>query len=95
MSLKLVELQVALPRTQDFGKIQEQLQQRGQHMQDQIVTGAKKQDQKRRKQVNKKDKNDPSSLHLHQSSQEGKSVKNNHDHKERHPYIGKTIDISG
>lgn len=95
MSLKLIELQIALPRTQDFGKIQEQLQQRGQHMQEQIVAGAKKQDERRRKQVNKKDKNDPSSLHLNQSNQQqGKQVKRS-DQKEQHPYIGKTIDISG
>lgn len=95
MSLKLIELQVALPRTQDFGKIQEQLQQRGQHMQEQIVAGAKKQDERRRKQVNKKDKTDPTSLHLNQSNQQqGKQVKNQNQ-KEQHPYIGKTIDISG
>ena len=34
MSLKAIELQVALPRTYDAGKIQEQLQQRSQIMHD-------------------------------------------------------------
>ena len=32
MSLKAIEMQVALPRTLDAGKIQEQMQQRGQNM---------------------------------------------------------------
>ena len=32
MSLKAIEMQVTLPRTLDAGKIQEQMQQRGQNM---------------------------------------------------------------
>ncbi|WP_456275472.1 hypothetical protein [Bacillus sp. AK128] len=101
MSLKLIELQVALPRTQDVGKIQEQLQQRGQHMQDQITAGIKQQDERKRKQVGKNDKKDKSSLHLDQSTtpnshpKSQKQAKTSHDEKEQHPYIGKIIDISG
>lgn len=34
MSLKAIELQVALPRTHDAGRVQEQLQQRSQITQD-------------------------------------------------------------
>ena len=35
MSLKAIEMQVALPRTLDADKIHDQLQQRGQHINDQ------------------------------------------------------------
>jgi hypothetical protein len=97
VSLKLVELQVALPRTQDFGKIQEQLQQRGQHMQDQIVVSTKKQNERMRKQVGKSEK---SSLHLGQSNQSSetgasKQTKKNQNQKDYHPHIGNHVDISG
>ena len=34
MSLKTIELQVALPRTFEAGKLSEQIQQRGQHAND-------------------------------------------------------------
>jgi hypothetical protein len=101
VSLKLIELQVALPRTQDFGKIQEQLQQRGQHMQDQIARGAKVQDERKRKQVGKNNKKDKSALHLDQSTtanalvKSSKQKKASQEEKELHPYIGKIIDISG
>jgi hypothetical protein len=100
MSLKLVELQVALPRTQDVGKIQDQLQQRGQHMQNQIADGLQKQDERKRKQVGKSDKKEKSSLHLDQSSPNGVNLtsrkkESDHEQKEQHPFKGNIIDVSG
>ena len=41
MGWKAVELQVALPRTQDVGKLQEQLQQRAQETQDRLADAQK------------------------------------------------------
>jgi hypothetical protein len=100
MSLKLVELQVALPRTQDVGKIQEQLQQRGQHMQDQIVVGLQKQDERKSKQVGKSDKKEKSILHLDHSSSKfvnlsSRKKESTHEQKEQHPFKGNLIDVSG
>ncbi len=100
MSLKLVELQVALPRTIDASKLQEQLQQRGQNMQDHITTSLLKQDEQKRKQVLKNEKKEKSSLQLSQQSSSGNrfSLKKNgqdEENREIHPYKGNNIDLNG
>ena len=51
MSLKAIEMQIALPRTHDAGKIQEQLQQRGQHLQEHAAQSVTKEDDLKRKTV--------------------------------------------
>lgn len=101
MSLKLIELQVALPRTQDAGKLQEQMQQRGQNMQNHIASSLLKQDEKKRKQVVKNKKKEKSSLELGQRPSSGNSSKakkkpeQNQEVREVHPYKGNYIDLNG
>ncbi len=104
MSLKLIELQVALPRTQDAGKLQEQMQQRGQNMQDHISASLLKQDEKKRKQVVKNEKKEKSSLELNQrssinghgpNSRDKDNSENSKEAQEEHPYKGKFIDFNG
>lgn len=51
MSLKAVELQVALPRTQEIGRIQEQQQQKLTHEQQQIISERKQIDQQMRQRA--------------------------------------------
>lgn len=53
MSLKLVELQVALPKTHELGKWQEHMLQYGQLAQQQLAAEMKKQDERIRQQVTK------------------------------------------
>ncbi|MFS1518400.1 hypothetical protein [Bacillus sp. SM2101] len=101
MSLKLVELQVALPRTQDIGKIQEQLEQRGQHMQDQLAIGIQEEEKRKRKQVNSKSKNEKAELtndHNDKEFQQSTTKKNQEEEiteDEHHPYKGNIIDYKG
>ncbi|MFY0542762.1 hypothetical protein [Brevibacillus sp. H7] len=51
MSLKAVELQVALPRTQEISRIQEQLQQKSMHEQQQLIEDRKQLDEGRRQRA--------------------------------------------
>jgi hypothetical protein len=95
MSLKLVELQLALPRTYDIGKIQEQMEQQSQLMQSQLEASIQKQEELQRHRVTanekssemrwKKEKNPP----LLQKNEKNKRRKQNH------PYKGTTIDFTG
>ncbi|WP_394137079.1 hypothetical protein [Cytobacillus oceanisediminis] len=103
MSLKSIELQVALPRTIEAGKIQEQLQQRGQAMGEIAAEKTRKDEVKNRHTVIKQEQKQNVSL--------AKEEKNNHkgrdepDQKEKrkkdssreqsHPFKGKVIDYSG
>jgi len=104
MSLKAIEMQIALPRTQDAGKIQEQLQQRGQHHQEHAAQSVTKEDELKRKTVIKNNqkqearlnKDDRSSNHnQEQSNPDKKKNSENHHIQQNHPYKGKVIDYSG
>jgi hypothetical protein len=103
MSLKLVELQVALPRTQDLGKLQEQLQQKGQLVQDHLASAQQKEDIDKRKQVNKYDETTKNRLQKDGQNSNGtydpkKSKKQNKQMQQseaHHPYKGNLIDIEG
>jgi len=104
MSLKLVELQVALPRTQDLGKMQEHIQQKGQHLQEHLAAAQQKQDIEQRKQVNKyneaeknklqKDDQNPSNGSSY-TKQSRKQKKQSQQVQGHHPYKGNLIDIEG
>ncbi|MEW9108616.1 hypothetical protein ACQCT6_08865 [Cytobacillus gottheilii] len=102
MSLKAIEMQVALPRTQDAGKLQEQLQQRGQVMQDIASQAALKEEERKRTSVIAN--SDANSVSLTDKDQKGqqqqeqserKHQKKDQTVKESHPYKGKLIDYSG
>ncbi|MFC4320156.1 hypothetical protein [Litchfieldia salsa] len=90
MSLKLIELQIALPRTQEFGKMTEQLNQRGQIFQHQVAQSQKKQDVKNLKQVTKKSNSSHVSLQKNEHQEHHQS-----DDYSIHPTKGKIIDIIG
>lgn len=106
MSLKVIEMQIALPRTQDAGKIQEQLQQRSQIQNDQAAREVQKEVEKKEYSVVKEEQKPP----LRFNAQDGNSDKGpfmsqtkrkNKDEKKTarmsqlHPYKGKAIDYSG
>lgn len=93
MSLKLIELQVALPRTYDAGKIQEQMQQRGAINQNQIAQAGQKEDIKKRKQVLESNKSNKSDLQKEDNEQKNHETK--HTKQEKHPFIGTYLDIEG
>jgi hypothetical protein len=105
MSLKSVEMQIALPRTVEAGKIQEQLQQRGQNMNDIAAQQKLKEDENKRKTVNKqeqkgnvqlsqKNRDNQHDLNGQQEDEDDKEEKQRKK-KDYHPYKGKVIDFSG
>ncbi|MBB5354858.1 RNase H-fold protein (predicted Holliday junction resolvase) [Anoxybacillus mongoliensis] len=85
MSLKLVELQVALPKTHELGKWQEHMQQYGQLAQQQLATEMKKQDERIRQQVTKAEQSERSKWQKQSEKKE----------KSKHPYKGTHIDFTG
>ena len=103
MSLKAIELQVALPRTQDAGKLQEQLQQRSQIGQDLAAREMQKEAEKHEKAVIKNSRKDKLRLKGRQSAMDGQfesedlmeAEDRNKQQSGRHPYKGTAIDYTG
>jgi hypothetical protein len=104
MSLKAIEMQIALPRTHDAGKIQEQIQQRGQHLQDHAAQRVTKEDELKRTTVMKNNQKQEARLHQERGSsgqqdesrqQQKKQQKQEENSSQNHPYKGKVIDYSG
>ncbi|MEK3989594.1 hypothetical protein [Robertmurraya sp. FSL R5-0851] len=102
MSLKAIEMQIALPRMQDASKLQEQLQQRGQQQNDVAANTVAKEVEKNRISVNKHEQKEQVRLKDHQrdknDNQQGKRNRKNKESqpvKEVHPYKGNFFDFSG
>lgn len=103
MSLKLVEMQVALPRTHDAGKVQEQLQQRGQLQNDQAMHNVHREEEKKRTSVIKQEQKDEARFQkehqpsLYNGNRKINSVNNKQEDAddEKHPYKGTLIDFIG
>ncbi|MGO4887754.1 hypothetical protein ACJ2A9_08355 [Anaerobacillus sp. MEB173] len=103
MSLKAIEAQGAVPRTQNAGKIQNQLQQRGQVTQDQLALNHKEEAEHNKKRVtetedvqtkrmqNKDDKNQQQSSQYDQKKKQDRKKEKN----AKHPFKGNNIDYSG
>ncbi|MDP4162676.1 MAG: hypothetical protein Q8898_06175 [Bacillota bacterium] len=101
MSLKLIELQIALPRTLEAGKMQEQQQQRGQLANHQASIALHKEVEKKSTTVVKQEQKGKTELY-----QDGKGTNEHNDEKpqkrkklenkqEKHPYKGTLVDFSG
>ncbi|AOV08247.1 hypothetical protein [Sporosarcina ureilytica] len=99
MSLKGIELQIAIPKTFDAGKVAEQKQQRAQLMQDQANIQTEKQAEKNKETVmeaehsgktdpDKKKRQEEQVYDREQSRKESKK-------KAKHPYKGSFVDFSG
>ncbi|QDP40201.1 hypothetical protein [Radiobacillus deserti] len=99
MSWKSVELQVALPRTQDVGKMQEQMQQRNQVLQESLAQSQSVAEEMKRKKVNDFEQKDKVNL-KNQSHSHTKEENSEHHMEEQtpavdHPYLGRRIDFNG
>jgi hypothetical protein len=102
MSLKAIEMQVALPRSIDAAKLQEQLSQRGQLMNDQANVMVRQEEVKHRTTVVKQEQKENAGFQQHrgnseeQTKEKGKQQKKNSQHlQDMHPYKGNFIDFSG
>ncbi|WP_096199386.1 hypothetical protein [Bacillus sp. FJAT-45350] len=102
MSLRPVEMLGQIPRSQSVGKIQEQMQQRGQVGQDIITNEQKQEAELKRKRVLDSEESNKVSLENdkegNDSQQESKQKKKEELKEEKqatHPYKGNFIDFSG
>lgn len=106
MSLKVIEMQIALPRTQDAGKIQEQMQQRSQVQLDHAAHEVQKEVEKKEHSVFKEERKPPLQFNaqegnpdkgpfLKQTKKKKKDEKKAANSSQKHPYKGKSIDYSG
>ncbi|WNS77201.1 hypothetical protein RRV45_09500 [Bacillus sp. DTU_2020_1000418_1_SI_GHA_SEK_038] len=103
MSLKSIEMQIALPRTMEVGKIQEQLQQRGQNINDFATERTHKEEKQHRETVIKHEQK--ANVKLTQDEHNGNAGEDKDTpqkkksskliEKEKHPYKGNVIDYSG
>jgi hypothetical protein len=91
-----IEMQVALPRTQYVGKIQEHLNQQSQVNQDQLATNMKQDQALKRMQVSKKDEVPNSNINKQNNvSNNGLSKDRKSGYPQNHPFKGTRVDISG
>lgn len=102
MSLKAIEMQIALPRMQDASKLQEQIQQRGQQQNEVAANSVASEVEKNRISVTKHEQKEQVRLKDQQrdkkGNQEGKKNRKNKESqsvKEVHPYKGNFFDFSG
>lgn len=98
MSLKSIELQVALPRTIDAGKLQEHIQGRGQLINDYASLSVKKEEWKKEKTVTKQERKDITRFRKEKDELPFLGTKKHNEQqilKEKHPYKGAYLDFSG
>lgn len=101
MSLKGIELQIAIPKTFDAGKLAEQKQQRIQVMQDQANLQTEKQVEKDKEVVLESEhyeKINPEDKERQEREQQKKETEERQKEgkkKTKHPYKGSFVDFSG
>ncbi|SER07082.1 hypothetical protein SAMN04487944_101126 [Gracilibacillus ureilyticus] len=102
MSWKSVEMQVALPRTQDAGKLQDLLQQQGRLAQEQLSHMAAVEESQKRKRIleqqaseqlknGKKEKG----MGIHMETGDHEKESSMEQETVQHPFLGNKIDFSG
>ncbi|WP_134686224.1 hypothetical protein [Brevibacillus migulae] len=107
MSLKAVELQIALPRTQEAGKIQEQVQYRQTHEQQAAIDQRNEQDQAMRQRTTDINETDKGQIRDKQDRQRNRKQDQEQQQKQqqkkdghgrgyqmRDPFRGRHVDIS-
>lgn len=102
MSLKSIEMQIALPRSIDAAKLHDQLLHKGQIQNDQASGQIQKQETQQRTTVVKQEQKDPTRFFQDgrgsqgENNQSGKQQKKEtRQNAEKHPYKGNFLDFSG
>lgn len=103
MGFKSIELQVAIPRSQDAGKMQEQMMRQGQQFQETLTQQQLREEIINRTKVNEYEdvekRNIDEDERKQQEEKERKKRKQNNKEKTKqstnHPYLGNKIDFSG
>lgn len=101
MGLKSIEMQVAIPRSQDAGKMQEQLSRQGQQFQETLTEQQLRDEIIRRTKTNRQEKvlkrevDDEDQEAGQQNKDEQKEKDKQAEQDMRHPFLGRQIDWSG
>src|SRR5699024_441717 len=100
MGLKSIEMQVAIPRSQDAGKMQEHMERQGQQVQQTLTEEELKAEAAKRNKVNEYENvqisNDKEEKEEEQEKREMKAKKKKKNKESiDHPYLGNQIDFSG
>ncbi|HWJ77328.1 MAG TPA: hypothetical protein VNR61_04515 [Niallia sp.] len=103
MSLKAIELQIALPRTYDVGKIQDQQDHKHQHMYNLAAQEMSKEEEKKRTtvikgevnaKINNRKRREKENTPLNENGEQDEIEEEVHSFKVQHPYKGTRIDYS-
>ena len=100
MSLKLVELQIAIPKTFDAGKVADQIQQQSALSQSNAQAASEKQLEKNRESVIKSSETSETSSQK-EDKERSEQERHNREKKElemketKHPFKGNFVDFSG
>ncbi|MHA6251270.1 hypothetical protein [Oceanobacillus sp. CAU 1775] len=98
MGWKSIEMQVALPRTVDAGKVQEQLQKQSEQMQGALTASQVEQEKIKRTKVGESENTEKLKLKKDSQDNQEESTEDDKDRKDvdsSHPYLGKRIDFNG
>ncbi len=100
MGLKSIEMQVAIPRSQDAGKMQEQMMRQGQQFQETLTEQQLKEEIVKRGKINEyeqvRNNNDSDDEKNEQNNpRPQKNKKKAEKQSIEHPYLGTNIDYSG
>ena len=100
MSLKGIELQIAIPKTFEAGKISEQKQQQSQLNQDAAQLLSEKETVKNRESVRHSEKyartdKDSKAKNRDENQKDKEHQQNEEEKKTRHPYKGSFVDFTG
>lgn len=102
MGLKSIEMQVAIPRSQEAGQMQEQIMKQGQKFQETLTQQQLKEEVIKRTKVNEYD--DVEQKTVDDEQEKERQERENRDNKRKkqakkqnvqHPYLGSKIDYSG
>ncbi|MFC4557142.1 hypothetical protein ACFO3D_02810 [Virgibacillus kekensis] len=101
LSWKSIEMQVALPRTQDAGKLQEQMLKQNQHFQESLAGSQLKEAERKRIRVQEMDNvegtkvKEKQEIDGQEKEQEKQSRQKSRGELSAHPYLGTQIDFNG
>ncbi|WP_100373181.1 hypothetical protein [Bacillus sp. FJAT-45037] len=102
MSIRPIEVQGSFPHSQKVGKIQEQLQQRGQVGQEIIAQQLGEEERLKRKQIQESSESEKGMFHQDEENQKDQREQSSHNkneddkqNNEPHPFKGKFVDYSG
>lgn len=102
MGFKSIEMQIAIPRSQDAGKMQDQMMKHGQQFQDTLTEQQIREELLKRKQVNEYDNVEKQIVKDEEKSNQNSFDKEEKDKEEvteftkiNHPFLGKNVDFNG